>query len=282
MRKVSETGHMNLTDIFRIWRKRWLSTTALILMALAATGYALHKIPRTYQAQSTVVLLASRNYSKVNGEGNPYLSFNVTLSDAADALSNEVMSPQTALDLASRGLAVSYSVTSESTSSQTLPSSSTLPGPFILVTVTGHNAFSVEATLTAVTKEINTKLDQMQSHISAANKISVNTLSFTPHAELSFSQTARSLVLIVIPLAVLALALPLIADSMIAHRRRKRAERIARRSTSSEAKPAYSPPAPRVEPHEAGRTSHISGIDLYQPRNAVQKDSASTRRTARR
>jgi len=273
---------MNLTDIFRIWRKRWLSTTALILMALAATGYALHKIPRTYQAQATVVLLASRNYSKVNGEGNPYLSFNVTLSDAADALSNEVMSPQTALALASRGLTPSYSVVSESTSSQTLPSSSTLPGPFILVTVTGHDAFSVEAMLTAVTEEIKTKLDQMQTHISASNKISVNTLSFTPHAQLSFSQTARSLVLIVIPLVVLALALPLVADSMIAHRRRKRAERIARRSTSSEMEPAHSPPAPRGELGEAGRRFQIADVDLYGPRNSAQRGSVPTRRTARR
>lgn len=246
--------HMNLTDIFRIWRKRWLSTSLLILLALAATGGALHKIPRTYQAQSTVVLLASRNYSKVNGEGNPYLSFNDTLTDAAAALSSEVMSSQTALVVAARGLPASYSVVSESTSSQTLPSSSTLPGPFLLVTVTGHKASSVEATLVAVTGEIGTKLEQMQAHLSAANKMSVSVLSFSPHADLSVSQTARSLVLIVVPLVVLALALPLIADSLIAHRRRKRAERIAGRPISAEeAKPAYYAPAPRGVGHESGR-----------------------------
>ena len=85
---------MYLSESFRIWRKRRYLTAALLVLALAGSGAALSTLPRTYQANSSVILLASRTAASPYG-GNPYLSFSPSLTLAADAVSRELMGPRT-------------------------------------------------------------------------------------------------------------------------------------------------------------------------------------------
>lgn len=227
---------MNLVKMFSIWRKRWILTSLALLVAFAACGYAAVKLPRTYQANSTVVLVPSARASKALGEGNPYLSFSNSLSTTADVVATEVAAPQTEHELAAQGFGAQYTAVSESTTGQAVASGSVLPGPFVAVTVTGRSRSSVEHTLYGVTAAIGKQLSGMQSGMSRNNRISVSTIAYTPRANLSVSMTARSLVLIVGLLTVWALCIPLIVDAQIARRRLRRAADLVPRaySTASE------------------------------------------------
>src|SRR6266851_4200547 len=122
---------MYLSESFRIWRKRRYLTAALLVLALAGSGAALSTLPRTYQANSSVILLASRAAASPYG-GNPYLSFSPSLTLAADAVSRELMGPGTVLSLAARGFSASYTVA-------LAPYTTTTTGSVLLVTVAGES-----------------------------------------------------------------------------------------------------------------------------------------------
>jgi capsular polysaccharide biosynthesis protein len=213
---------MNLTEVFRIWRKRWILTTLILLAALLASALAVLQLPRDYQAQSTAVLVPSLKASKALGNGNPYLSFTSSLATTADVVAAQVMGPATERSLAAKGFDEPYTVVSESTISQTVSSGSVLPGPFVVITVSGGNPQSVERTLYGVTAAIRATMRTIQAGLSRKNRISVSTLSFSPQAALSLSTTARSIVLTVGLIIAFALVMPLIVDGQIARRRMRR------------------------------------------------------------
>ena len=196
-------------EALHIWRRRWILTAFLLVMVVIGTGVAVVKVPRTYQAESTVILLASRNASKSTGGGNPYLSFSDSLSTTAGVVESEVTEPQIASSLKARGYPESYEVASQSTLSNT----TLLPAPFLLVTVSGHNKDLVEHTLYGVTNEIGYVLRALQSSVSRNNQISSFVASFDPQPTLSVTSTARSLVVVLGVLIVLALGIPLVVDA---------------------------------------------------------------------
>jgi hypothetical protein len=218
---------MNLMGIFRIWRKRWILTVFVLLVALATSGITVSHFPRTYRAESTVVLIPSRKASNVLGDGNPYLSFSNSLNTAAEILATELTAPPARRDLVARGLSEPYTVVSESTTSQTAASGSVLPGPFVLITVTGSNKISVERTLYGVQGAVRGTVTAMQAGLPRTKKVMVSTLSTSPQATLNVSTTARALVLIVGLLIVLALTAPLIVDAQVARRRARRRASLA-------------------------------------------------------
>ena len=55
---------MNMMEALRVWRRRWILTGVLLLLAFVATGAAVMKLPRTYLAESTVTLLPSISSSQ--------------------------------------------------------------------------------------------------------------------------------------------------------------------------------------------------------------------------
>jgi hypothetical protein len=211
-----------------IWRRQWILTTLMILLALLGSYAAYSKLPRTYQAKATVVFLASHKYAQQYGAGNLYLSFNNSLSTTADVVSGEMTNSQVVLSLAERGFGEPYTVESESTSSQVVSSGTTLPGPFALVTVTGGNRGAVEQTLHGVTSEISTELAGLQSGMPASDRVSVTTLSLAPQASVDTSQVVRSLIVYVVALFVCALGLPLAVDATFSRKRTRHSSRTAR------------------------------------------------------
>jgi len=208
-------GSMYLSESFRIWRKRRYLTTALLAAALAGSGVALTTLPRTYQANSSVILLASRTAASPYG-GNPYLSFSPSLTLAADAVSRELMGPGVIQSLAARGFSASYTVA-------LAPYTTTTTGSVLLVTVSGHDKTTVERTLSTVTRDISVKLAQLQGRVTKYNRIGAATLSFAPKATLSVSQTGRSLVPVIALGLLLALGIPIIVDGQITRRRLRQA-----------------------------------------------------------
>ena len=213
---------MNLMEIFHIWRKRWILTGFALLLAAAVSGFAAVHLPRTYRAESTDLLVPSRKAASVLGDGNPYLSFSNSLNTTAEVLATELAAPPARHALLAMGFSEPYTAVSESTTSQTVASGVVLPGPFLLVTVTGSDQRLVEQTLRGVQGVVRSTVTAMQTGISRDKKLTVSTLSVSPQATLNVSTTARSLALIIGLLVVLALGTPLLVDAQVARRRFRR------------------------------------------------------------
>src|SRR6266404_6502127 len=100
--RVFRRGWMDLRQAVRIWRARWILTSVLIILAMVGAAKAAAKVPRYYQSASSVVLLASHAAASQNG-GNPFLSFGPSLTLTADAVSRELMAPETVRQLSAQG-----------------------------------------------------------------------------------------------------------------------------------------------------------------------------------
>jgi len=201
---------MDLRQAVRIWRARWILTSALLILAMVGAAAAAAKMPRYYQSASSVVLLASRVASVQNG-GNPFLSFNPSLTLTADAVSRELMAPGTVRQLAAQGFTASYTVAPP-------PYTTSTTGSVLLVTVTGRDAAGVQRTLQAVTAQIGTQLAQLQRGVPARGQVRADTLSFTPQATLSISRSARPLVVAGVLLLVICLGTPIVVDGLVTRR----------------------------------------------------------------
>jgi hypothetical protein len=198
----------------------------LLILAIVGAAGAAAKIPRSYQSTSTVLLLASRAASASNG-GNPFLSFSPSLTLTADAVSRELMAPGTVRQLAAQGFTASYAVG--------LPTYTTsTTGSVLTVTVTGPHAVRVERTLRAVTAQIGTQLAQLQHGVPARSQVDADTLSITPQATLSVSETARPLVVVGAVLLVICFGIPIIVDGLLTRRQLRNRSRGVRSRRVSE------------------------------------------------
>jgi hypothetical protein len=248
---------MDLFAAARILRARWILTSLMLILALGATAAATVKLPRTYIASSSVVLLASPSLSKPNGS-NPYLSFDGSLNSAGDVVRYEVMSPLTAQALAAEGFSASYVVADALDT----------PGPVLVVTVTGHNKALVNRTLAGVTADLNTKLKMIQTGVSNANRITMITLSYGS-AKLSKSKLARPIVVILGLGLIVAFAVPLLVDAR-ARERRDRVQPVqspSMRSPLEERDPRPVGPRARVrvDPGEQMRGSGRDRVRADRP-----------------
>jgi hypothetical protein len=196
------------------WRGRWILTVALLLLALAGTAIAAQTLPRTYQSEGSVVLLASRAVSKPNGN-NPYLSFSPSLTLTADVLSRELMAPATASYLAYEGYPGTYTVA-------LAPETATTTGSVLLLTVTGSNEAAVRHTLLGVIAEIRIRLSRLQQGISRYNQIRAVALSVSQQPLVSTSAMLRPLAVILALGLVAAFGIPWLIDARIAERRARR------------------------------------------------------------
>lgn len=202
---------MNLGELFHIWRRRPVLTVALLIVALLGTASALTELPRTYQSNSSVVLLASRSAAKQTG-GNPYMSFSSSLTLTGDVISGELMAPRTVTSLAADGFSDSYTVS-------LAPYNTATTGSVLLATVTGHNPGAVERQLYAVTRQIGVELAQIQAKVRPHSRIRVATISFTPRAALDVSRTVRPLVVVIAASLLLVLGVPVLVDGRATRRR---------------------------------------------------------------
>jgi capsular polysaccharide biosynthesis protein len=234
---------MNVLELFRIWRRRWILTALALLVALGGCGLTASALPRTYQASSTIVLVPSTKAAKALGEGNPYLSFTNSISTTADIVAAELTTPATERGLAVAGYTEPYTAVSETTLTTATASGSVLPGPFVVITVTGGDPESVQRTLSAVTAQAGKTMLAMQAGMPRGSRIAVSVLSRAPRANLSVSAVARSLVLIVGLLLIAALTVPVLVDAGYAKRR-------WRRGTTAAHIPAR--PGARERPQEVG------------------------------
>jgi hypothetical protein len=195
---------MDLIDTLRVLRRHWIVTTLLLLVTLGAVGGVLFVLPWTYSAQSTVVLLPSRDASKLTG-GNPYLSFDSSVTNTAYVVSVAVMSPSEQQALVAAGHTGTY----------TIAPSAVTTGPVLVTQVTAPSKSQAEGTLMAVTAAIGARLRAMQGSqkIGPNNQITVRVESVTPEATRLISKKAKTLVLALAVGLFLTICVPLLIDA---------------------------------------------------------------------
>ena len=207
---------MDLVASMRTLRRRWILTSALLLLTLAATALIWIKKPGPYQAESMVVLVPSHQSSLLNGN-NPYLSFGGSENVAGDIVLRQMMAPQTVVTLADRGYGESYEIVDDPNTS----------GPILDITVTGSNQSEVETTLQGVTAATQAKLIALQADLKPTDRITSIVASEDPSAHLLVSKKARLVVLVLGLGLILTYAIPQIVDAEITRRRDRRGSRRA-------------------------------------------------------
>jgi len=259
---------MDLVAAMRTLRRRWILTTLLLLLTLAATALIWVKKPGPYQAESMVALIPSHQSSIVNGN-NPYLSFGGSENIAGDIVLRQMMAPQTVAALADRGYGESYEIVDDPATS----------GPILDITVTGSNQSAVESTLQGVTTATQAKLTALQAYLKPADRITSMVASQDPSAHLLVSKKARLVVLVLGLGLILTYAIPQIVDAEINRRRDRRGSGSRRATppdfvtsareqwathTAEEAPPATREPAARPQqpvarPQQPAGGPHQSG-----------------------
>jgi hypothetical protein len=205
--RIPRVGVMGSANSVSIWRTRWILTLTLLLVALAGVGVASVFLPRTYQAGASVVLLASRTESGSTG-GNPYLNFSSSLTLTADAVSRQVMDPQTANSLVAHGFPGSYTVAMPTYSTSTV-------GSVLLITVTGSGSGTVEHTLNGVVSAIRDSLTTLQSGVRPDNQIRMTVLAPAGNPAVDRTHMVRSLAIVAGFGLVVALGLPWLIDAQV-------------------------------------------------------------------
>lgn len=201
---------MDLSEVLHIWQRRRVLTLTLLILVLVSIVGSLTGLPRAYQSQASVVLLASKSAARLTG-GNPYLSFSPSLTLAADAVSRELTAPDIAQTMAASGATASYSVA--------MPAyATTTTGSVLVLSATGSNPVQVQTTIRAVTAEVSVVLARIQGHVAPRAEIRMAVLSSDPQAVLDVTKTARSLVVVALLALLSALALPVLVDGWLSRR----------------------------------------------------------------
>jgi hypothetical protein len=199
---------MDIKETLLILRRRWYITGPLLLLTVGASAALLAR-PGPYQSESQVVLLPSAQSAKAAG-GNPYLSFDDSLTLTADLLRRELVAPPLIQSLSKNGYRSSYQVVDDPLT----------VGPVLDITVTGKSKSSVEHTLEGVTSEAGKQLHAMQGRVAPIDQITLRTVSYAPKPSLLVSKKARTPLVALAVGLILTLAVPLMFDAAIADRRK--------------------------------------------------------------
>jgi hypothetical protein len=196
---------MEPENAISIWRGRWVLTGGLLLLTLVGVGVAMTFLPRTYQATASVILLDPPGES---AGGNPYLNFNASLTLTSDAVSRQVMDPQTASSLASHGFQGSYTVEMPTYSTSTA-------GSVLLITVTSSGAGGVQHTLNGVIGAVRASLAALQSGVHPPQRIRLAVLAPASGPSVNTAHTVRSVALVAGFGLLVALGVPWMLDAQV-------------------------------------------------------------------
>ncbi|WP_052434380.1 Wzz/FepE/Etk N-terminal domain-containing protein [Streptacidiphilus melanogenes] len=143
---------MDLAEIARVMRRRWLVLLPglLLTLALAAGLYLL--TPTKYQSQATVELLNSQK-ATVPFNGNPFLSTQTSLTGMADSLARNVNSDTSLAELKALGM----------TGTSEAKIADNAQAPLLWLTITGTGPQSVLKSDQILVDYTGRKLQQFQS-----------------------------------------------------------------------------------------------------------------------
>lgn len=145
---------MDLGEILRLIAKRWYVAVPSIIVGAALPAVAYTSIPTKFQSESTISLLNSSAASDVAPHlGNPFLSFDSSLTPTADFLARRLSTSQAAQELLALGV-------TEQTSAKLADNAS---GPFVTLTMTGTDKAHTMQSMQIFDKYAADQLQQMQT-----------------------------------------------------------------------------------------------------------------------
>jgi hypothetical protein len=232
-------GRVDVSGPLYTLRKHWVLTSCLVLLTLFASVGAWVKTSGPYQAESQVVFLASQQASKLNGN-NPYLSFQDSLNMTGDIVREGVMDPRVVAALAAKGFKDTYLVQDDVLSA----------GPVLDIIATGPTKAGVMATQAAVTADVQSQLQQLQSDVLPKNQITSQVISSSLQPTLLITKKARPVVAVLFLGALLILIVPQIVDAVQNRygNRRKKGQR------------PWTPVETAPSPHASGDRSRSSQL----------------------
>ncbi|WP_436531142.1 hypothetical protein [Actinoplanes sp. HUAS TT8] len=146
---------MDLGEILRVMRQRWLLWTPIMVVTGALTVLAYVMLPTTYESTSTVSLLSAERASLINKNGNtnPFLTFDTSLVATADFLSRSMSSKGAQEALKNLGVTEEY----------TVALADNAQGPFVAIVVTGDDQAHVLTSTQTLTDYAGSELAKIQS-----------------------------------------------------------------------------------------------------------------------
>jgi hypothetical protein len=148
---------MDFGEIMRVVRTRWYVTAPGALLAVLLTVLAYVLVPMKYESHSTIALINSPRPVTAPGNGNPFLTFESSLTATADFLGRSLTSEDSAKELKAMGVTEEY----------TAALADNAMGPFITLTVTGTDKAHVLASTTTLTDYAKKKLREIQEQSGA-------------------------------------------------------------------------------------------------------------------
>jgi len=147
---------MDLGEILRVLRQRWVLVVPMFVLAIGAGVAAMVYVPNTYESYTTVSLLSSPMATTVatKGNDNPFMTFDASLIATADFLGRSLQSTDAVEDLKNRGVSEKYAV-SLADGAQ---------GPFLTFTVTGSDKAHVRASTATLARFAQEKLTEIQQN----------------------------------------------------------------------------------------------------------------------
>ena len=253
---------MDVSGALHTLRKHWILTSVLVLLTLIAAFETWVTIPGPYQSQSQVVFLASQQVSKPSGD-NPYLAFGDTLITTADVVRREVMDPRIVAALAARGFTDTYLVENDPLG----------VGPMLDITATGPTKAGVMATQAAVTDEVQSQLQELQTDLLPKNQITSMVVTSSPKATLMVSKKARPLVAVLVVGFILVLAIPQMVDAAQNRARSRRKKKGGQRPWAR-----VEPPVSAFSASDGSRSSQLTPtVGQRQETNGKLEPEAGSR-----
>ncbi|MCT9931972.1 hypothetical protein N5079_17360 [Planotetraspora sp. A-T 1434] len=226
---------MDLMEAVFVLARRWTITVPLLLLTIGAVTAAYFVLPWTYESSGTIVFLTSKQIADKNTGGNPYLSFDGSLSITAELVGRAVNDELTAQKLAEQGLTGEYET-------QIPPDSR---APLLKVTVTDSDPRIAQATMEAIIKRIPSTLNDLQKTNTSISQVRQSVLTKSTAPDRKATSKIRSLVGILAVGMLLTAGVPLVTESVKNPRRPIQPKRVAQAAQATLAEPAMEPPLER-------------------------------------
>lgn len=154
---------MYLTELAQSLRRRWYLLLAVTVLAVVATTLIVSRLPATYRASASIVLVPPE--TTLGDTGNPYL-FLGGLEQSVDVLSRDLGSEQVRDQMAEKGgSSASYTVTPDLTTS----------APIVLVSTEASSADAADAMLDAVVAQVPVSLTRLQEALAVSGSAQITT-----------------------------------------------------------------------------------------------------------
>jgi hypothetical protein len=204
---------MSLAGIWRVLLRRWYITLLGLLITVGLVAGAIIKVPPTYSARATVLLIPPQTGKEVN----PYLSLG-GLQEVSDVLATAMSDDATSQEVIAQGGSPTWAVGRDTSTS----------GPIVLVTSTGSTAGSALLTVKILVDKLNPVLQQLQTQQNVPQDSFIRTITVRQDrtAELDRKGQLRSTIAAAALGLLLTVLLAAITDNRLNKRRERKAEAL--------------------------------------------------------